>query len=103
MTSTDDYPELSQLFGVYLNQDYEYWGNTLEAVVSSYIGDSKLARVANLVLEIDQFARSHADDLDESFSRRYGFDFEPKLWGHTSASFLAALKMQLLEAIDAQH
>lgn len=93
-----DYPELGQLFGVYLNQDYEYWGSTLEGVISCYIKDSSPMRVAQMVAEIGEFTRSHADDLDESFDRRYGFDFAPKLWGHTTESFLAKLKAQLLGA-----
>ena len=99
MKNTDDYPELGQLFGVYLNQDYEYWGSSLEEVIACYVRDSTHENAAKLLIEIDEFSSSHANDLDESFNRHYGFDFAPSLWGHTTASFFAELKMLLLRAI----
>ena len=92
MSRTPAYPELDQLFGAYLNQDYSYWGDTLEAVVEACRRDSSPENVQALADEIDAFSVAHAHDLDEAFSQAWGFDFDPSLWNHTTTSFLAALR-----------
>jgi hypothetical protein len=39
MSVPSPYPQFDCLFGVYLNQDCAYWGETLEEVVGSYKKD----------------------------------------------------------------
>ena len=95
MTSTSRYPEMNQLFGVYLNQDYSHWGETIEAVVDCYRRDSRPQQVECLVAEIQRFRARHAEDLDAAFASAHGFDFDPALWGLSTGSFLDDLERQL--------
>jgi hypothetical protein len=93
------YSELDQLFGVYLSQDYAYWGDTLEAVLASYMRDSPVADQQILLGDIERFRALHPDDLDAAFSSAYGYDFDPALWDHTTASFFAELERWLLAPV----
>jgi hypothetical protein len=88
------YPELEQLFGAYLHQDYQLFGNTLEEVIESYRHDSSAEQVQHMLDEIDRFRAEHSKDLDSTLLNLYGNDFDPKLWGHTAASFF-----QLVEGL----
>lgn len=97
MTSTTLYPELDQLFGAYLNQDYKLWGDTLEEVVRCYKRDSNAEDNQHLLEELARFSSTHAEDLDASFLARYGFDFDPRLWSHTTASFFELVRHVLSE------
>lgn len=92
MTRSDPYPEMDQLFGVYLNQDYSYWGDTIEKVVQRYKTDSPAEDITSLLKEIDRFEQAHPHDMDQAFGTAYGFDFAPSLWGHTTASFFQELR-----------
>jgi hypothetical protein len=58
------YPELRQLLGGYLNQDYDLRGPTLEAAVLAYCHDAAPAYVAAARADIARFMRDHTDDLD---------------------------------------
>ena len=95
MTATPDYPEMSQLFGVYLNQDYTHWGDSIESVVDCYKQDSSAEQIESLVAEIQRFVASHPNDLDAAFTAAHGFDFDPALWDLTTSSFLSNLASQL--------
>ncbi|NML34699.1 contact-dependent growth inhibition system immunity protein [Paraburkholderia antibiotica] len=86
------YPELNQLFGVYLNEDCSYWGSTIEAIVSCYKKDSSRESVKNILVEIEHFEKEHAGNLDEAFEQAYGSQFGPELWGYTTTSFLDELR-----------
>ena len=79
------------MFGAYLNQDYELSGATLEEVIQSYKDDSGPEELNQLLSEIDRFRAAHVDGLDEAFLGLYGFDFDPRLWGHDTSSFLSLL------------
>jgi hypothetical protein len=107
MPATSSYPEMDQLFGVYLNQDYGHWGESIQSVVECYRRDSNAAQIRSLVDEIQRFQASHPHDLDFAFSAAYGFDFDPALWGLTTSSFLANLHRQLsapaMPEDDAKH
>lgn len=91
MIENPDYPELNQLFGVYLNEDYSYWGSTIEEVVACYKRDSGADCIREILDEIERFEKSNPADLEEAFKREYGSQFWPHLWGHTVASFFAEL------------
>ncbi|MBB5503894.1 hypothetical protein HDG35_000129 [Paraburkholderia sp. JPY681] len=47
--------------------------------------------------EINQLAANFGEDLDGAFYEMYGHDFNPKLWGHTTASFFEELTRILSE------
>ena len=95
MLTTPSYQEMGQLFRVYLNQDYGHWGDSIERVVDCYKRDSDAVQIRLLVDEIQRFRTSHTEDLDAAFAAAHGFDFDPALWGLTTASFLATLERQL--------
>jgi hypothetical protein len=97
MTSAREYPELDQLFGAYFNQDFELWGETIEQIVAAYMDGATMDRREALLKEIDSFTQDHPGDLDAAFSARYGFDFDPAPWGHTTLSFLQRLQQLLRE------
>jgi hypothetical protein len=86
------YPQLHQLFGAYLNQDCGLWGDTLEEVIACYKRDSSPEDLREMQADIDRFIESHAEKLDATFEYLYGNDFDPELWGMTTASFFAELK-----------
>lgn len=88
MSHTENYPELDQLFGAYFNQDFALWGDTIEEIVAAYNEGTPSPQCEALRNEIDRFIASHSADLDKAFAERYGFDFSPEPWGHTTLSFL---------------
>lgn len=90
-----NYPQLNQLFGAYLNQDFSYWGSTIAEVVGCYKEDHSHKDHLNMLKEIERFEQLHREDMDAAFESAYGSDFCPKLWGHTTASFLAELRSLL--------
>ncbi|MBC8731035.1 contact-dependent growth inhibition system immunity protein [Paraburkholderia sp. UCT2] len=91
------YPELNQLFGVYLNEDFSYWGNTIKVIVGCYRRDSSRESLRNILVEIENFERENFSNLDDAFEEAYGSQFGPELWGYTTASFLDELKRLLSE------
>ncbi|WP_368623468.1 contact-dependent growth inhibition system immunity protein [Paraburkholderia sp. BR13444] len=91
------YPELNQLFGVYLNQDFDIWGETIPDIVACYKRDSPVADHQSMLAEIERFEKEHQHDLDVAFDQMYGHEFSPVPWGHTTASFLEELKRLLSE------
>jgi hypothetical protein len=92
MTNEQAYPQFHVLFGAYLNQDSDLWGDTLEEVVSCFKRDSSPQEIADTICEIDKFEKEAGESLDEKFYAAYGFDFNPVLWGYTTVSFFDELK-----------
>ena len=88
MADASTFPELDQLFGVYFNQDFELLGDTIEEIVAAYSKDMSGERRSALHREIETYLKAHPSDLDSAFTARYGFDFDPAPWGHTTLSFL---------------
>ncbi|MCC8401172.1 hypothetical protein LJ655_04555 [Paraburkholderia sp. MMS20-SJTN17] len=91
------YPKMYQLFGAYLNQDFDLWGDTIPEVVSCYKRDCPRESHLEMINEINSFMSEHLDDLDSAFEKDYGQDFDPELWGYTTTSFLHELKRLLSE------
>ncbi|MFT4064979.1 contact-dependent growth inhibition system immunity protein [Paraburkholderia sp.] len=90
------YFNLDQLIGVYFNEDFDYWGNTIEELVRACASASTPEMINATVAEIDQFKSDHAGNLDAAFEENFGRQFDPTLWGHTAESFLDELKRLLL-------
>lgn len=91
------YPELHRLFGVYLNEDYSYWGSTIKEIVACYKRDSGADFVLEILNEIERFEKTNAGSMEGAFKKEYGSQFWPRLWGHTVASFFVELKELLRE------
>jgi hypothetical protein len=83
------------LFGAYLNQDFDLWGDTLEEIVGCYKRDSLPEHHREIIGEIDLFVTEHPMDLDSAFKRGYRTGFDPVLWGYTITSFFEELKKLL--------
>ncbi|NML33887.1 contact-dependent growth inhibition system immunity protein [Paraburkholderia antibiotica] len=92
MIDETSYPRFFALFGGYLNQDSDLWGDTLEEVVSCFRRDSSPEDIRDTLAEIEKFKAEAGKKLDEKFYDAYGFDFNPVLWGYTTSSFFDELK-----------
>ncbi|MDF0604183.1 contact-dependent growth inhibition system immunity protein [Neisseriaceae bacterium TC5R-5] len=91
------YPYLYLLFGWYLMQDYDLFGNTLEEIVASYKSRQLTPETSKAAIqEVNDFISRHPNDLDEYFNALYGFTFDPVLWGYKdTVTFFAHLKTLL--------
>lgn len=89
------YPELDNLIGAYLNQDYSYYADTLEGVIEAFKEDATAEQVQLVRADIAHFLRDHSHDLEQAFEAAFCRDFDPKLWGLTAESFLKNLDRQL--------
>jgi len=90
------YFNLDQLIGGYFNEDFDYWGNTIEELVRACASGCTPEMIRTTVAEIDQFKNDHAENLDTAFDEEFGMQFDLTLSGHTTASFLDELKRLLL-------
>lgn len=90
-TMKEQYPELDQLFWAYFNEDFDLSGDTIEEIAACYRRDVDLDRILRACAEMNRFMDHHASNAEAEFARRWG-SFDPKLWGHTVASFFDELK-----------
>jgi|SRR5579863_1389849 len=86
------YPRMYSLFGAYLNQDFDLWGDSLEEIVGCFKRDSPPECRREIIDEINSFVAEHPMDLDSAFEKDYGGGFDPILWGYTVTSFFDELK-----------
>lgn len=100
MSKPTPYPELDQLFGAYLHQDYQLFGNTIEEVVACYKRESSSEQLKQMLNEIARFRAENTEHLDSVLQARYGNDFDPKLWGHTAATFFELLESVLRDGLS---
>ena len=63
------FPNMAQLIGAYLNQDYTIHGPDLEDAVTAFIGDATPEMVAETRVEIARFLETKANDLDAELDR----------------------------------
>ncbi|HEY2024819.1 contact-dependent growth inhibition system immunity protein [Paraburkholderia sp.] len=89
------YFNLDQLIGGYFNEDFDYWGNTIEELVRACASGCTPEIIRATVAEIDQFKSDHAENLDAAFEE-FGMQFDLTLSGHTTESFLDEVKRLLL-------
>jgi hypothetical protein len=90
------YENLYQLICGRFHEDFDLFGNTIEELVLSFTCECTPEEIGATVAEIDQFRSDHARNLDAAFEEAFGRQFDPTLWGHTTASFLDELKRLLL-------
>ncbi|MCC8391203.1 hypothetical protein LJ656_01265 [Paraburkholderia sp. MMS20-SJTR3] len=94
---TERHPRMNEIFGGYLNQDYDLSGNKITEIVSCYKKDSPPKYHRELITEILSFMEEYRDDLDFAYEKIYGTEFSPELWGHKTNSFLNELARILIE------
>ncbi|KWH64159.1 hypothetical protein DF160_17285 [Burkholderia anthina] len=93
--NAQEYPRLFTLLGSYLGQDSDLWGSTFDEIITCYKNEGTRAEALELLHEIELFQQRFGSDLDEVFLETYGHDFNPQLWGFTTASFFDALRKNL--------
>jgi hypothetical protein len=93
------YENLDQMIGVYFNEDFDYWGDTIEELVRACASQCTPEMINAKVADIDRFKKDHAGNLDAAFDEEFGMQFDQTLWGHTTESFLDELKRLLLSEI----
>ncbi|WP_084170088.1 contact-dependent growth inhibition system immunity protein [Paraburkholderia ferrariae] len=97
MVDNDKYGYLTGLIRSRFHEDFDIFGNSVEELVSSYIEKMPKSEIDALISDIDSFKADFPDTLDSEFNERYGSQFDPVLWGHTTASFLDEVKRLLSE------
>ena len=89
------YPHLDNFIGACLNQDYAYFGDTVEGVIDAYRGMLDRAGADKLQSDARRFVSEHPDDLEQAFHDAYWYDFDPKLWDMTALQFLQLLDRRM--------
>lgn len=72
-------PNLGQLLGAYLNQDFTIYGPNLEDAVDAFIDDSTAGEIVAARSEIARFLALKANDLDANLERLgngYAYDLD---------------------------
>ncbi|WP_306714783.1 contact-dependent growth inhibition system immunity protein [Burkholderia dolosa] len=93
--NTQEYPRLFNLLGSYLGQDSDLWGNNFDEIITLYKSESTEEEVLELLHELNLLQERLGPALDDEFLKSYGYDFNPTLWGFTTASFFDALRKNL--------
>ena len=77
----DIFPNLTQLFGAYLNQDYTLCGPELFDAVHAFVSDSSAETLNQTRAEIAQFVSINGDDLYGGLDRlTYGdYAYDPDM------------------------
>jgi hypothetical protein len=98
MTETR-YPKLWQLILGYFNEDagFRGEGENVEEIARTYRRESSTATQNLFLLEIDQFKKDNISNIDGTFQKEFGGQFNPTLWKHSIESFLNELKRLLQE------
>jgi len=90
------YENLYQLICGRFHENFDLFGNTIEELLLSFACECTPEEINVMVAEIDRFKSDHAGNLDAAFEEKFGRQFNPTLWGHTTESFLDELKRLLL-------
>jgi hypothetical protein len=79
MIDGTSYPQFYALFGGYLNQYSDLWGETVEEIVSCFKRDSSPEEIQDTPAEREKFRKEAGEKLDEKFDESLGFNFDPVL------------------------
>lgn len=99
---TGKYSQLDTFIQGYLNQDADYWADSVEGVVLAYARDANIAERAELLDDLSRFSADHAGRLEEAFHDAYWFDFEPKNIGKTVPEFFDMIREALAKSEQVQ-
>lgn len=89
--SRDRLPHLSHFLDAYLHQDWQIFGDTVEAVVAAYGGDSSREDVAALADEIEGFLSTDRGNVGLIYRDLYPNSVQPDALGITAESWLGIL------------
>ncbi|HEY2024817.1 contact-dependent growth inhibition system immunity protein [Paraburkholderia sp.] len=90
------YYDLGQLILGYFNEDFDYWGNTMEELVRACASGCTPDMINATVADIDRFKSDHAGNLDAAFEEEFGHHCNPTAWEQTTEAFLDKIKRLLL-------
>jgi hypothetical protein len=76
----DQFPNLSQLLGAYLNQDFDICGPNLEDAVRAFVDDASSEVITAARADIARFLETKANDLDAELGRlSWDYAHEPSM------------------------
>ena len=87
--SMNIYKHLDNLIYSYFNQDYDLIGEKIDVIIRDYQSTNSQEVIDELKKDINRFLAEK--DIEQTFSDKYGFDVDPKLWGHTASTFLSEI------------
>ncbi|MCA4823929.1 MAG: hypothetical protein KJJ56_11070 [Serratia rubidaea] len=93
--------ELGCFITIYFGQDYDLIddSNEIEPKIDAFLNESDRANWYGLLADIDLLVEE-SDDLDGEFMRRFGFEFDPALWGTNPSHFLQLVKSKINQALS---
>ncbi|MBC8747076.1 hypothetical protein OKW43_002070 [Paraburkholderia sp. WC7.3g] len=97
MADNEKYGDLTGLIRSRFHEDFDLFGNSVEELVSSYTEKMSRSDIDALISDINSFEADYPETLDSEFKERFGRQFDPVLWGYTTASFLDEVKRLLSE------
>ncbi|MBB5465707.1 hypothetical protein OKW30_002760 [Paraburkholderia sp. Clong3] len=95
MVDNEEYRDLTGLIRSRFHEDFDLFGNSVEELVSSYTENMPRSDIDALISDVDSFKAHYPDTLESEFKKRFGRQFDPVLWGYTTASFLDEVKRLL--------
>ncbi len=82
------YQYLDNLICGYFNQDSDLDGDIMDELVNEFKSTNSEEQIGQLINDINSFLTDNAENTDNIFLEKYGFDVDPALWGHTAKTFL---------------
>lgn len=87
--SSERFPELGQLFGAYLHQDYDIEHGSVEDAIRDYRDESSSQERDEALRQIDVLLDAFPNDDDlYAALRKLGFTFAPQRDGETATAWL---------------
>ncbi len=95
--SQSRYPNLWHIIMCYFHEDFDIFGENIKDIIKYHKNSFDKKDLEKDIKDIERFEIDNSDDLDSALEKDFGEQFDPKLWGHTTTSFLAELKRLLKE------
>jgi len=93
----EKYPHLTGLIHARFHEDFDLFGDSVEELISSCTEKMPRSMIDAIQSDIDAFMVDHPGTLESAFDERFGSQFDPALWGYTTASFLEEVTRLLRE------
>ncbi len=93
------FPELSAFMGCWFHQNFDIHGDTLEAVVAAFVGESHGFSLRPIIDDIDGFLATGEEGMEERFQEYFRPDIIPTAFRPTTREFLMAIRQELAAAL----
>jgi CdiI immunity protein len=84
----DKLPHLDHFLNAYMHQDWQIFGNTIEAVIAAYAEDTSAEEVYALRDEIAMLLEAEGDRIEPAYHSLYPNSVLPSGWGMTAQQWL---------------